>query len=142
MAEELLAYVSVAILALLLYYYSPDIVARYFSLKRGETAPASNEELERALRSGMPLLIYFSNLDVKACQLMEPHVEQVAKHGGFRVLRIDASKPSKVLEDYKIRSVPTSVFVKDGVVKDVVVGVMKKEKLERKLEEIRGGAKN
>lgn len=127
-------YLPVA-LVLILYYYSPVIIARFFSLKKGERVPPSTEILEEALQ-GKPLLIYFSNPEVKICRKMDPHVKEVARQG-YKILKIDASRRSKVLEDYKIRTVPTSIFVKEGVVREVVVGVLKKEKLKEKLEAIK-----
>lgn len=70
------------------------------------------------------------------CQQMEPVLEELEKEFGniykFAKLNVDEAREISIKE-YGVTSVPTFVFIKDGVIKSKATGYMSKEVLHAKM---------
>ena len=70
------------------------------------------------------------------CQQMEPILEELEKELGheyvFAKLNVDEAREISIKE-YGVTSVPTFVFIKDGVVKGKETGYMSKEAFQNKI---------
>ena len=70
------------------------------------------------------------------CQQMNPILEELEKEFGdqytFAKLNVDEAREISI-KDYGVTSVPTFVFIKDGVVKGKETGYMSKESLHEKI---------
>ncbi len=70
------------------------------------------------------------------CQQMNPTLEELEKELGdiykFAKLNVDEAREISI-KDYGVTSVPTFVFIKDGVVKGKETGYMSKEVLHEKI---------
>jgi thioredoxin 1 len=70
------------------------------------------------------------------CQQMEPILEELEKEFGhqyiFAKLNVDEAREISI-KDYGVTSVPTFVFIKDGVVKGKETGYMSKESFQNKM---------
>jgi thioredoxin 1 len=70
------------------------------------------------------------------CQQMTPIIEELEKEFGdeykFAKLNVDEAREISI-KDYGVTSVPTFVFIKDGVVKGKETGYMSKEVMKEKI---------
>jgi thioredoxin 1 len=70
------------------------------------------------------------------CQQMNPIIEELEKEFGntykFAKLNVDEARDISIKE-YGVTSVPTFVFIKDGVVKGKETGYMSKEAFQEKM---------
>jgi thioredoxin 1 len=70
------------------------------------------------------------------CQQMNPIIEELEKEFGsrykFTKLNVDEAREISI-KDYGVTSVPTFVFIKDGVVKGKETGYMSKETFQNKM---------
>lgn len=70
------------------------------------------------------------------CQQMNPALDELEKELGdiykFAKLNVDEAREISI-KDYGVTSVPTFVFIKDGVVKGKETGYMSKEVLHEKI---------
>ncbi|KAK3135133.1 hypothetical protein QOZ80_5BG0415000 [Eleusine coracana subsp. coracana] len=68
------------------------------------------------------------------CRIMAPIFEGLAKKNPNVVsLKVDVDEMKAIAEQFAVEAMPTFLFMKDGEVKDRVVGAMKEE-LEKKLQ--------
>lgn len=71
------------------------------------------------------------------CQQMTPLLEELEKELGdtytFAKLNVDEAREISI-KDYGVTSVPTFVFIKDGIVKGKETGYMSKEVFRKKIE--------
>lgn len=70
------------------------------------------------------------------CRMVGPIVEELAKEyeGKALIGKVDVDTNPKISQDYSVRSIPTILILKDGVIVDKQVGATSKAKLQQKLE--------
>lgn len=93
---------------------------------------------KEVLQSDVPTLVDFSAVWCGPCQMMGPVMEKLAAEyqGKAKVAKIDIDQDPSLAEKYKIMSVPSFLFFKDGKVADTVTGVVPAETLAKKLEQL------
>ena len=71
------------------------------------------------------------------CRLIAPVVEQLAADyaGRVRVASVDTEQNQRTMVRLGVRSLPTLLFVRDGVVVDRIVGAVPRSRIEEKLRE-------
>lgn len=69
------------------------------------------------------------------CKAMGPFIEALAEEyeGKALIGKVDVEENNDLAEKYAIRSVPTIIFFKDGVMVDKQVGAVPKDVLESKI---------
>jgi thioredoxin 1 len=67
------------------------------------------------------------------CKVQKPILEKVAKELGVEVEYVDIEEQPEMAAKYKVRSVPTMVILKDGEIKNTLVGFHKESMLKEKL---------
>ncbi len=74
-------------------------------------------------------VIYFYSERCGACKIMKPEVEKLKK--SVEVLELDVSKPEgfQKAKDLGIMATPTTLVVKDGIIKRVLVGVVRHQRI-------------
>ena len=71
------------------------------------------------------------------CKVMKPIFEESSSEGGdFKFGAVDIDKDGDLAQKFGVMSVPTLIFFKDGEQVDRVTGVMQKDEILRKTEEI------
>lgn len=60
------------------------------------------------------------------CQMLAPVLEQIAEEG-HTVYTVDVDESSQLALEYRVSSVPTMIFFKDGEMQDQIVGLVPKE---------------
>jgi thioredoxin 1 len=70
------------------------------------------------------------------CRAIAPVLEELARSSGGRVrlAKVNVDEQPGLAARYGIRSIPTILFVKDGVVRDQVVGAVPKAHIQAKLD--------
>lgn len=93
---------------------------------------------EVVLKSDKPVLVDFSATWCGPCQRLNPIIEQIAQEydGKVTVCHLDVDNAQQTARKYQIMSVPTCLFFKSGEAKDVTVGLVPKEHLTQKLDEL------
>ena len=72
---------------------------------------------EIVLKSNLPVMLDIYTEWCGPCRAVAPYIEQLATEYEGKVVigKVDAEKCPEVAKKYEIRTVPTFVFIKDGV---------------------------
>ena len=83
------------------------------------------QEFEAILQSGQPAMIDFSAVWCGPCQILAPVMEKLAEQydGKAIVAKVDVDEQRELAIQYRVMSVPTVLFIKDGKVVDRKIGV-------------------
>lgn len=70
------------------------------------------------------------------CQMMAPIVEKLAEEykGSAVVGKLNIDEESEISRQYRVMSIPTIIFFKNGEVQDKIVGAVSAEELKEKME--------
>ncbi|BCN32462.1 thioredoxin [Anaeromicropila herbilytica] len=69
------------------------------------------------------------------CKALAPVVHKIAeeKEGSVKVAKIDIDQNMEIAKQYLVQSIPTLLFFKDGEVKETMLGLQEKGKIEEVL---------
>ena len=83
------------------------------------------QEFEAILQSGQPAMIDFSAVWCGPCQILAPVMEKLAEQydGKAVVAKVDVDEQRELAIQYRVMSVPTVIFLKDGKEVDRKIGV-------------------
>lgn len=79
---------------------------------------------DEVLKADKPVLVDFWATWCAPCRMVAPVIEEIADTYGskVRVCKVDVDSNSEMPHKYGIRSIPTILLFKDGVVVDQVIG--------------------
>lgn len=103
------------------------------------TTPTAVEEVMAA--DAGPAVIDFWASWCGPCMAMAPHFEAVAEayaDSPVRFYKIDTEKHPRLAEAFHVRSLPTTLFVDKGEIKDAAVGALSERRLTKKVEWLLG----
>lgn len=85
--------------------------------------------------STVPMIVDFWAEWCGPCRMLTPVLEQLAveKGAAVKIGKVNVDENPALAAKYNVRSIPMLLFIKDGQVKDTVVGVQSKDALSRKL---------
>ncbi len=88
-----------------------------------------------ALKSSIPVVVDFYADWCGPCKMMGPVIDELAKEldGKVRVGKLNTDENRGIAGKYNIMSIPTILFIKDGVVVDQVMGAVPKTLLQEKI---------
>ena len=97
----------------------------------------SNFDAE-VLEAELPVLVDFSATWCGPCKKLEPIVHELA--GDFadrlKVVKVNVDNAATTAAKYGVLSVPTLLLIRDGEVKEQVVGLLSKQALTDKVEKV------
>lgn len=95
---------------------------------------ASNFD-EVVLKSDKPVMVDFYATWCGPCKMMAPIVERIAEtyEGKAVIAKLDVDDAIEIAQRYRVMSVPSFVFFRNGEVVDTVVGAVKEEELTGRL---------
>ncbi|RMH80355.1 MAG: thioredoxin [Acidobacteria bacterium] len=104
-------------------FFSFMLILRFYTQLRGKRM--QGREFPH-LKEGV---VYFYSERCGACRLMKPEIERLK--GKVRVLEVDVLMPEggRMAKELGIMATPTTVVVKDGIIRKVFVGVVKGQRI-------------
>ena len=98
---------------------------------------ADNFEKE-VLQASMPVMVDFYSDRCMPCRALMPIVEKLAEEyeGKLKVGKCNTDENMQLAAAYRISSIPTFMFFKNGKPEAVYIGAMEKEELQKKADAI------
>lgn len=92
---------------------------------------------DEVLKSPIPVVADFWAAWCGPCRMMAPVLEEVARdlEGKIKVVKVNVDKNRTTAGNYKIMSIPTIMFFKNGESLGLQVGFVSKEQLQKKIQE-------
>ncbi len=96
----------------------------------------TNENYEALMASDKPVVIDFWAEWCGPCRMIGPIIEELAEEYKDQVVigKCDVDSNDDIVAQYRVRNIPTVVFIKGGAVVDKVVGAASKDALKAKVE--------
>ena len=95
----------------------------------------TNQNLEQVLKSSSVVVVDFWATWCGPCRMLAPTVEEVSElmEGKAVVAKCNVDEVREVAMKYRIMSIPTIIYFKNGEVVDKTVGVVSKEDIVSKI---------
>ena len=96
----------------------------------------TNENYESLMASGQPVVIDFWAEWCGPCRMISPIIDELATEyeGKVTIGKCDVDSCDDIVSQFRVRNIPTIVFIKNGEVVDKVVGATSKETLKAKVD--------
>ncbi len=95
----------------------------------------NDDNFAEIIKTDMPVILDCNATWCGPCKALAPIIEEIAAEydGRAVVCDVDVEEAAGVAAQYRVRNVPTVLFLKNGELKDKSVGLVAKESLVEKL---------
>ena len=95
----------------------------------------TNDNAKEFMATELPIVLDFSATWCGPCKKIGPDIEALAQEyeGQVIVGKVNVEEADDLATKFKIRNVPTVLYIKNGEVVDKIVGATTKDKFEEKL---------
>ena len=92
-------------------------------------------KLKEAINTHYECLVKIGTSCCGPCKIVQKNIENIEKyHSDIYFINVDADEADdRILEEYKVRGVPVTMFIKDGVIISRVIGLQTESELEDRL---------
>ena len=90
------------------------------------------ENLTNIKKEGITIVDFFATW-CGPCRMLSPVLEELANNSDITIIKVDVDKHENLAREYKIMSVPTLIFFKDGVEIDKHIGFISLDDIENKV---------
>ncbi len=95
----------------------------------------NDQNFAEVKQSKLPILLDIGATWCGPCKALAPIIEEIAAEyeGKALVCKVDVDEAPEIAAEFRVRNVPTVLFIKDGVLVDKSVGLVAKATLTDKL---------
>lgn len=99
---------------------------------------ATNANFSEILAGGLPVLVDFWATWCGPCRVLSPTVDEIADEyaGKIEVVKCNVDDADEIAMQYRIMSIPTLLYFKDGQLVDRTVGLVSKEDIVERLSKL------
>ena len=93
---------------------------------------------EEVIKSTLPVLVDLWAPWCGPCRMVAPVIDKLAEKydGRFKFCRLNVDENPKTAAGYRVMSIPTLMFFKDGKAVDTVIGAVPEQALQPKIESL------
>lgn len=103
-----------------------------------ELKVTDNNFEEEVRKSSTPVLVDFYADWCGPCKMMAPLVAQLAEayEGKCKIGKCNVDENQELAREFRVMSIPTFIFFKDGKAVETVIGAVSKNELEAKIKQV------
>lgn len=99
---------------------------------------ATNTNFDEILAGGLPVLVDFWATWCGPCRALSPTIDEIAEEyaGKVDVVKCNVDDADQIAMQYRVMSIPTLLYFKDGKVVDKTVGLVDKDDIVARLSKL------
>jgi thioredoxin 1 len=93
---------------------------------------------QEVIKSDVPVLVDFWAEWCGPCKMIAPHLDRIAEDYGdkIRIRKVDIEEERALAEKYRVESIPTLMFFKDGKLVDQLIGARPPKEITSRLDNL------
>ncbi len=99
----------------------------------------NDSNFENFVKSHKNIVVDFFAEWCGPCKMLSPIIEELSeeyKDKEIKIVKVNVDEAGNAAQKFDVMSIPTIVFIKDGIVKDVSIGLISKDNIKNKIEDL------